>query len=236
MSLPYFDQAPLYNMYNSAMWARSTTGGNNTGSGTFNGNNFVNSQQLPAMKCPSHPNVTSFLNQDWNGFAKGNYAACVGSGYAQLLSAFTSNQRGAFSDVGQYGANFRDMTDGVSNCVILSEIMNYDNGGDDRGAWAWASGCVFNGLAASGNILTPNSKNDHDASSYAINDTTNVVFNLRNDPDRTGSSVTGARSYHVGGVQAVMGDGSVRFISDNINSTTWSNLLSIKDGNPLGNF
>jgi hypothetical protein len=45
-----------------------------------------------------------------------------------------------------------------------------------------------------------------------------------------------ARSYHAGGVQATLADGSVRFISDNIDRQTWMKLGMLKDGLTVGEF
>jgi prepilin-type processing-associated H-X9-DG protein len=46
-----------------------------------------------------------------------------------------------------------------------------------------------------------------------------------------------ARSRHPGGVNVVMADGSVRFIVDRINLTTWQALGTIKEGEVfLGDF
>jgi hypothetical protein len=42
-----------------------------------------------------------------------------------------------------------------------------------------------------------------------------------------------ARSYHLGGVQVALGDGSVRFIPNNINLTVWRNLGSSQDGQAI---
>jgi hypothetical protein len=52
-------------------------------------------------------------------------------------------------------------------------------------------------------------------------------------PDPTWQGFT---SDHPGGVQFVLGDGSVRFISENISMTTYQNLSTNQDGNPLGEF
>ncbi len=45
-----------------------------------------------------------------------------------------------------------------------------------------------------------------------------------------------ARSYHVGGIQAVLGDGSVRFVSDNIDSNVWRFVGTMSGGEVLGEF
>ncbi|MFG0336202.1 MAG: DUF1559 domain-containing protein [Maioricimonas sp. JB049] len=52
--------------------------------------------------------------------------------------------------------------------------------------------------------------------------------------DRNGIFV--ARSRHTGGVHAAMGDGSVRFISENLDLTTWQRLGARNDGQPVGEF
>ncbi|QDU38221.1 Type II secretion system protein G precursor [Maioricimonas rarisocia] len=52
--------------------------------------------------------------------------------------------------------------------------------------------------------------------------------------DRNGIFV--ARSRHTGGVHAGMGDGSVRFISENLDLTTWQRLGARNDGQPVGEF
>jgi len=45
-----------------------------------------------------------------------------------------------------------------------------------------------------------------------------------------------ARSLHVGGVHVTLADGSVRFVSDNINTLTWQNIGNRADGKILGEF
>jgi prepilin-type N-terminal cleavage/methylation domain-containing protein len=45
-----------------------------------------------------------------------------------------------------------------------------------------------------------------------------------------------ARSQHTGGVNAVLGDGTVRFIQNSIDLLTWQRLGAADDGNPVGDF
>ena len=51
-----------------------------------------------------------------------------------------------------------------------------------------------------------------------------------------GWGVIPPRSMHTGGVNAVLGDGSVRFISDTVDILTFQRLGNAKDGSPVGNF
>lgn len=45
-----------------------------------------------------------------------------------------------------------------------------------------------------------------------------------------------ARSMHSGGVNAVIGDGTVRFIQNGVDLLTWQRLGNRNDGNPVGDF
>ncbi len=232
MLLPFIEQGALADQYDSRLVART---GNTS---PLTANNLVTRQNLRAMICPSQSLVSTRLTQDFDGFAKGNYAASVGAGGLIRRASYNdSNHRGCFSAVQQWGASFRDIRDGTSNVIMLSEIQSVDNTGDDRGAWGWSTGPLFSGRAigagGQNRILTPNSKQYMDCSPYASNDTTNRVFNYRNDPDCTGATAgVGARGEHPGGVVAALGDASVRFISETIDQNIYLNALSIADGNP----
>ncbi len=45
-----------------------------------------------------------------------------------------------------------------------------------------------------------------------------------------------ARSYHIGGAQMVLADGSVRFVSENIDLGTWHAIGSTGNGEVIGEF
>jgi prepilin-type N-terminal cleavage/methylation domain-containing protein len=54
--------------------------------------------------------------------------------------------------------------------------------------------------------------------------------------DFTNATTVGFGSSHTGGMQAVLGDGTVRFLSENIDSTIYENLSRKSDGKTLGEF
>ncbi|QDT82079.1 DUF1559 domain-containing protein [Gimesia maris] len=91
--------------------------------------------------------------------------------------------------------------------------------GDTGSNWVYGNG----GLTVFNTLLNPNSEypNCVTCSSCGTNDAPGLFP---------------ARSRHVGGVHVLMGDGATRFISANIDNTTWQNLGAIQDGNVLGEF
>ena len=54
--------------------------------------------------------------------------------------------------------------------------------------------------------------------------------------DLQDATTVGFGSWHTGGMQAVLGDGTVRFLSENIDSTIYENLSRRSDGKTLGEF
>lgn len=72
------------------------------------------------------------------------------------------------------------------------------------------------------------------AGTVKINKTVGNTKTMSGDfQDATG---VGFSSWHTGGMQAVLGDGTVRFMSENIDSTIFENLSRKSDGKTLGEF
>ncbi|WP_339730742.1 DUF1559 domain-containing protein [uncultured Gimesia sp.] len=195
------------------------------GNGTYTSQGMdVGSKQINIMLCPSHPkNKEQMANgTGLENLARGNYAANYGkAGYGSI---HTSDMKigGVFGNNSSYG--IRDIIDGTSNTLALSELqfrLQSSTGPsrqDSRGTWTYG--------VMGGNIFStqtgPNSS------------TPDGVWGCRNYPEegmpcvQIGSPYTemysAARSYHTGGVQGAMADGSVRFFSENIDLTLWQAL------------
>ena len=200
---------------------------------------FVGSRHLPAMDCPSHVfDDRQFGNgTGMEHLGRGNYAACYGGGgYGRNHT----NNRGVG---GLFGNNSRfstkDVTDGLSNTIAFSELKYKTAAlsGDDarvtqdtRGTWAYGimGGNIFS-TQIGPNSIAPDG-----------------VWGCRNSPaekmpcTQIGSPYTemfaGARSDHAGGVQICLGDGSVRFISENIDLAVWRALGTRGGNETVGNF
>jgi len=126
---------------------------------------------------------------------------------------------------------FAEIKDGLSNTLLVSEVMQ-GQGLDARGFGWWGGGAGFI------TFIGPNSA-EQDVMTGAWCNTSNAA----NAPCTTTSVAPpnpqgrrqGARSRHTGGVNAAMGDGSVRFISNNIDITTWRALGTSRGGEVLVN-
>lgn len=229
--------------------------------------NHLGREQLPSFdQCPTAPLVrTQFSDGSYGleALAKGNnYAACWGSG--DMLSWEKSETRGAFGTyyadqeeilnivAGQpttagdrfqnsKGMQSRDFIDGLSNTMAMSEILASESKTDIRGVWmSPAMGAtIFSAfqnpnsntkdiLAACGNEITDPST------------TTTIEANRRLDclEQRTTAVIyAAARSYHTGGVNALIADGSVRFVSDSVdNLKIWRPLSTAQNNEVLEAF
>jgi prepilin-type N-terminal cleavage/methylation domain-containing protein len=230
MSLPYFEQANLYQQYNFSL-DRTRDGSNRA----------VVEVEIPALKCPSD----SEYKVPWSNtasYARGNYAANCGAGNAFARTDFgIRRERGPFHFGRAYGARISDIEDGTSNTILLGEIIAGYNSGDVRGAWAYPSGVHFSGGEPSYNdprvLLRPNGNaldNDmRDRPSRCSADNDDRQMRCTSGGSRASQT---ARSRHVGGVHVCLADGSTRFISENIDFQTWLWLLAQSDGNPIGEF
>ncbi|QDV51962.1 DUF1559 domain-containing protein [Gimesia fumaroli] len=207
------------------------------GNGTYTSQGiYVGSKQISSMLCPSHPkNQEQFGNgTGLENLARGNYAANYGkAGYGQIHTN-DMKKGGVFGNNSSIG--IRDIIDGTSNTLALSELkfrLQSSTGPsrqDTRGTWPYG--------VMGGNIFStqtgPNSS------------TPDGIWGCRSYPEegmaciQIGSPYTemysAARSYHTGGVQGAMADGSVRFFSENIDLTLWQALSTRGGREVIDNF
>ncbi|MDB5307393.1 MAG: Prepilin-type cleavage/methylation protein [Gemmataceae bacterium] len=249
--LPYIEQQALYTMYSNLGGTLGTTTPTYSSS-TYNGQPIGNLQVadtvLPTLTCPSDPNAGGAKPSGPNGvaFGFGNYAVNFGNTMRTQNHAgrdpFASAIRPAFAGAPfSYNYNFTigkpvqfplsSITDGMSNTLLVAEVLQGVSTGsilDFRGFGWYGPGGEFT------TFTTPNSATP-DNIQFA-----NYCNNLpqQNLPCLGGTTdwALAARSKHTGGVNAVLGDGSVKFFTSSIDPNTWSLLGSSQDGMPLGNY
>jgi prepilin-type N-terminal cleavage/methylation domain-containing protein/prepilin-type processing-associated H-X9-DG protein len=120
---------------------------------------------------------------------------------------------------------FRDVIDGTSNTAAFSEVIaGPDASLDARGLWWGYMGIEYT------HWRTPNSPLPDclvapycDPSKAPCNPTAPCISGM----------VVPARSYHTGGVNVAFADGSVHFVADAIDLTTWQALGSINGGEAI---
>ncbi|WP_339727102.1 DUF1559 domain-containing protein [uncultured Gimesia sp.] len=168
---------------------------------------------IPIFRCPSDSG--SKLNSDRGGHATSNYKGVYGT--RGINRTVNSNPHNTAAGDGSFSSNsstrLRDITDGASNTTMIGETTRGRVGSNTYNGGIWV-GYYDNGKTASVVWLTEN----HPAA--LINGTREWAFS----------------STHTGGAHFLLGDGAVRFLSENIDGTTYENLGSISDGNVIGEF
>ncbi|SFJ24274.1 DUF1559 domain-containing protein [Planctomicrobium piriforme] len=232
MLLPYVDQAPLYNQYNFSL----ATGIHNPGSGTVAGgtttatnpNLNLSKRVLNFLICPSdsssktEPGSTSDYGCGVSGSGRSSYGFSTNSANPTYMWKDL-----AYASRAMFGMNsdtrMQDIIDGTSNTVAVVETtLDVDNG--EAGVWACAAhvGMGIN-LAATQGI------NNFTCCTWRV--PANAQYQLY----RVGEYGSPGSS-HSGGIHVLLGDGSVRFLSETIDANTRTNLSYIADGKILGEF
>lgn len=180
--LPYMDQAPLYNQMDvdlreSAKWNDEDL-------------ELWIETPLPVLQNPSNP----------SGFQAGepattDYVGWAGVGKDAPTEKAKPNKMGIFGY--DRASKFRDITDGTSNTVMVSDAT-----AKSRGPWAQGGPSTIRALTSSPYV---------------------------NGEDGIGSP-------HAGGFHVLMGDGSVRFVSNNIDERVLEALATRAGGEVIGDF
>jgi prepilin-type processing-associated H-X9-DG protein len=130
-----------------------------------------------------------------------------------------------------YSRTISAFTDGTSNTALLSEVRKVQ-GNDGRGEMYHVAGSLYQ------HTYPPND--------FLNNDLMEECVSVPQVPCQftgggwpwpwSGPFRQTARSQHPGGVNLCLADGSVRFVSQTIQLTTWQGLCSPDGGEVLGDF
>jgi len=258
---PYLDQTPIYNLMNlnAPTYASASPYGiadpNNAKAASF---------VIPMFLCPSDKSMS--LGGDYGVASLGpsNYCANLGSGINTYQGSPANGSPYNADGVMFANSSVRigDMTDGTSNTACMSEsllgdgatsvlntatstppvssqrsyayLTTYQSSLDDAScasATNWNIQDLRQFLWYSGEIR--NTSYNH---YYLPNDTRwDCITNAYNF-GYTAIGWKAARSLHVGGVHLLLCDGSGRFVSNNIDSTTWRSLSTRAGAEILGPF
>lgn len=224
--LPYIDQAPMYNQINFNLDITS-------GTSTTGNRSLIEGRKFSFVACPSNPEADRLQTKLSENFwlvdfpTQGlGYVPCAGSilpdsrtpdcpsseGYCITEATVswgglpTAAKGPGMFNRGPTSTRLRDVTDGTSNVFMLGERR--------------AEECRFSG---------------------AFNANFSIAFigQKPNSPTRIGSTLDtfdytrncGYASHHVGGLHMLLVDGSVQFVSNNVDFRVWSWVGDKADGN-----
>lgn len=246
MIMPFMEQGNAYTLFDF-----------NVDINAHANNLAARQQKMPMFNCPSHPGVAPFViagTQCPNGCGTTTYVQSLGN------NANYASNNGPFGR--RFGAKFRDFTDGLSNTALFGEIRLGPSAGSpttgvqsvtDPYYYNTATNLAFGtwDASATGDTIAVPECDNAATSNYLYRGkqyyrgtvvTTYYSHTLTPNSKRhdcvRGTGVDrghlAARSYHVGGAQIVLGDGAVRFASDNIDSNLWRAVGSKGDGEVIG--
>ncbi len=252
MIMPFIDQAPAYNRLNFSISMSQSP------------NVEISRQKLTVYTCPSDV-AWNPGDATWTGGRGNNYLFCTGPNYSYGVPmgvqrghfnldkdvSFASLLDGSSNVIAASERTHGDSTNG--SFTINGDAVNAGGGirparqNDQFTAPATlltqlaaicptpAAGVVPNHYSTNGEtwmrpsngwtmfstLMTPNNKQVDCTDGGGLTD---------------GPGSFAARSRHTGGVHALMGDGAVKFISENLDGVTWQRLGCADDGNPVGEF
>lgn len=222
--LPQLDQGALYNQANFQQ------GWNNIVDTSLPVNmGKVTTSVLPAYLCPSDPsgNVSvaySGGTAPANGLnAKSNYVACIGG---QGLVELPATNLGV--SYRNSNTKMRDITDGTTNVLYLGEREGLKSNAASTSTNMYQGAIWVGTQNASGTVRV---RTNHGRTPGIGDFSANSIGSAPNGSN-IGSLV--ASSMHTGGAHILLCDGSVRFISENIDVTTMAYLGNRGDGNVVG--
>jgi prepilin-type N-terminal cleavage/methylation domain-containing protein/prepilin-type processing-associated H-X9-DG protein len=210
----------------------------------------VTTQEVAIYLCPSDPSPNKITP---NQYGRSNYMASLGdSATASTTSPLIGGafHRPASSAVAGNAKGWRiiDILDGTSNTAAFSEVKRGPMAGNTPPELlVYNITTVSNDQTPTGCNVTTGTFYSYPGGEYfraAVMWTAFYTHTVTpNDPTVyncvDGSLLKGhigARSYHPGGVNLVLCDGSVRFVSNTVDPTIWAHVGARGDGNPIPDY
>jgi prepilin-type processing-associated H-X9-DG protein len=194
--------------------------------GTMNG---LCGARLAMYYCPSDTGLDLSAPGATYQRRRGNYVINWGNARYDVAPPAAS---APFAHIGGNRATPRTTTmssisDGTSNTLLMSEYLMAKSVDDND----WR-GDIHNddGVFKFMTLTTPNST-AADVVNWAIIDSDPLM-----PVSTAGTQFNAARSRHSGGVNALLCDGSVRFVTNNIAIATWGAMGTMDGGEVVGNF
>jgi len=249
--LSYIEEQPLYDSFELTRRINDVANSRNSvARGTI----------INSLLCPSDPNNRLLYQSSAHGanWARTNYAGNAGGAYLYYtcnpadLCASGPDSAGWKSQKrrGVMGPNasvrFRQIVDGTSKTILLGEIRSGITPADARGVWALghAGASLLAMYGSEGDANGPNACYPQADDVYSDICGTAVGKSNCMDCDSGYFAQATVRSAHQGGAFVAMCDGSVTFISDDVETSgqygswgsLWDRLIASADQGMTGGF
>lgn len=245
--LPFLEQGNKAAQFN---WGQSMTG--------HASNTAAIQQTLPIYICPSDPSSGAI---PWGASSCGTTNYMQSLGYATDYRDY----RGGVKTVGPFGMSsrcrFGDITDGLSNTALFAEVKRGSaTSTTTTGTVPAGSPDVYASAVRVSSDLRADPDRHYDATICNLTGVTAYIgrglqyfrgltiytyYTHTLTPnsrfrdcaqDNFAAGHLAARSYHTGGVNVLLGDGSVRFASDNIDGAVWRGVGTKSSGEVVSDF
>lgn len=240
-TLAFIEQGNLFDNFNFALAvaAGGGTAQNSPTTSPYYWQKQVQEAVIPGHFCPSDQDAIQEVGGGWQT-QRTNYVVNLGNtNYGQYTEGTIAFGGAPFTFGRCFG--FGDITDGLSNTLLIGEIISPK----DTGWGGYLGVPVYQGGAGFTAYYSPNSSASDRAARRCF--TTlggnfppcvqdGVCDDLSNASGGMARQIFISRSKHTGGVQTAMGDGSVRFISDSVNLAVWRGASTSNGGETLGEF
>jgi prepilin-type N-terminal cleavage/methylation domain-containing protein len=241
-TMPFFEQQALYQRFDQFMKQPGAVAWDFPGAYT----------SIPALMCPNDPanpkQITythgspgpggPFPANDGQGPSQGfsgNYVTCSGSTYFNLgvldggtnpSHKFSADLNGILFAVSK--VRMKDVTDGSSHTALVSEIVLSPDGADDD-----LRGRYYNSCGGNVNFVTlyPPNTSVADRLNWLSKDAVPEAPAFPCTRCFGDKAYASARSYHTGGVNLAAADGSIHFVSNEIDPTIYRSFGS-RNGPP----
>lgn len=205
-------------------------------------------KHIPLLICPSSPvDAHGVSGGATGGYTCHSYVANYGSNSSssraylpateEFLGApfdvavrYRTNSAPGPKSTASRGVSFKEITDGLSNTLLLSEVSYGTSPSGSFHGNVWNS--EFSGFTAT---YPPNSSvPDNFMQSGACGSLNAASPDVPCQPANTSSNLPrmSARSNHIGGVNVAFCDGSLRFVPNGVTDSVWRSLGATKDGTP----
>jgi len=210
--LPYLEQANLTASFNFNL------------SFQHDANGTTRAARVNAFDCPSDQQVVFINNGGTVTDVKGSYGVNWGQntyGDQVLAAPFGLN----------YGASLAEIVDGTSNTFLMAELIQLPHPPGQPVDTIDRRGRVWSDQPSSHQVTTRSGPNTQVPDFGACwPDTDRRKAPCTRQLGQGENHYLSARSRHPGGVNVLLGDGSVRFIKDSISIPTWRALSSRAGG------